>query len=77
MSMPGNGGATRVAGSIVDALKSSPLLLVLLIFNAVFIVAVFYNSRDQRHQQNEMAKHLVENQQRMQELLLRCIPQPK
>jgi hypothetical protein len=76
MNLPANGG--KAALGVVEALKQSPLLLVLLLFNAGFIVAVYYNSKSQREQQTEIAKHLLENQNRMQDLIIRCFPaQPK
>jgi hypothetical protein len=54
----------RVAGQAIDALKSQPFLLAMLIFNALFIGVVYYsvNQADTRHEKQ------------VTELMERCLP---
>jgi hypothetical protein len=47
MSLPGNGG--KAAVGIIDALKTNPLLLAILITNISLLAFVFYNERQHAH----------------------------
>lgn len=40
MSLPEHGA--RVAGGVVDALKSQPVVLALVVFNVLYLVGTFY-----------------------------------
>jgi hypothetical protein len=62
----------KVAGGIVDGLKSSPVLLALVVFNALFVAVVYFGSADNKARQAEMVAHLLKNQAQMQEMLSRC-----
>lgn len=42
----GNNGATKVAGNIVEALKTQPLVLALLVLNIVFLVFIVWVLRE-------------------------------
>jgi hypothetical protein len=64
--------ATEVAASVVDSLKSQPLMLALLVFNAIFFAVFYFNQKDVRERQREMVNHLLQNQTKMQETLARC-----
>jgi hypothetical protein len=66
--------AGKVASGVVDALKSQPILLALVMFNAAFIAMVYFAAMDNRQRTGEMVKHLLENQEKMQEMLSRCAP---
>ena len=41
-----NNGATKVAGNVVEALKSQPLVLALLVLNIVFLVFIVWVLRE-------------------------------
>lgn len=69
MSIPGNGG--RAAAGIVDALKSNPLLLAILITNLALLVFVFYTGYQHQARADQVTKVV-------QSLFERCIQtQPK
>lgn len=57
MSLPEQGA--KVATGIIDALKSQPALLLLVIFNALVLVIVFYGVQATRTAQNELIKNIV------------------
>lgn len=64
--------AGQVASDVVGSFKNSPILLLLLLFNVAFVAVVYYTAADTRERQGEMVKHLLANQEKMQELLSRC-----
>jgi len=64
----------EAAAKVVDALKTSPLLLVLLLFNGAFFVMLHHATSENRSRQAELVNHLLDNQAKMQEMLLRCLP---
>jgi hypothetical protein len=66
--------AGKVASGIVEALKSQPILLILILFNVAFIAMVHFTAKDTRERQGEMITHLLANQEKLQEMLTRCSP---
>jgi hypothetical protein len=70
--MNGGGNGVKVASGVVDALKASPILLALVVFNALFVGVVYFAGKDNRARQAEMVNALLENQAKMQEMLGRC-----
>ena len=52
------GGA---ANSTIDALKTSPLLLVVVVLNAGMIFALLYIANVQRDERQTLTKYVVEN----------------
>ena len=51
----------NIGSETVSALKSSPLLLVIVILNAGMIWALLYAASAQREERQELTKILVEN----------------
>jgi len=69
--------AGKVAGGVVEALKSQPALLMILIFNFLIFGAIFWAVRDQRHYQHEIMTALIAQQAKDADLLSKCIvPHP-
>ena len=71
MSIIQEGG--KVASGVVDAMKSQPLVLALIIFNVVFLVLIYLGLNNQRNQQHDLMKMMLSNQQNVNELLAKCI----
>jgi hypothetical protein len=57
----------------IDALRAQPITLAMVIFNSIFVAAVYYGIHDQRIMQNEQDKKLIELIARQSDLLARCI----
>lgn len=64
MSLPEQGA--KVATGIIDALKSQPALLLLVIFNALVLVIVFYGVQATRTAQNELIRQIVTTNDKFQ-----------
>jgi hypothetical protein len=67
--------ASKIAGNAIEALKSQPVTLALVIFNAVFIGAVYFGIRDQRQQQARLMEKMLEQAEKAQAMLFHCVPQ--
>jgi hypothetical protein len=52
---------TQVASSTIDALKTSPLLLVVVVLNAGMIFALLYVANVQRDERTQLTKYIFEN----------------
>lgn len=49
----------KVATSVVEGLRSTPLVLALIVFNIIFMIAVYLSNRDERgYTERVMAKML-------------------
>jgi uncharacterized membrane protein len=59
--------AGKVASSVVDSLRGSPVVLGLILLNVVFMVLIFLAVKDVRKNQHEHMTFLLE----------RCVPQQK
>jgi hypothetical protein len=62
----------KVATGVIDALRSQPLILALVLFNCLVFVIIYMATRDQRAQQAEIIKVMIQNSVRLQELLANC-----
>lgn len=71
MSLPQEGA--KVATSIVDAMRAQPLMLAVIVLNAIIITLVYFAITSNRDHQHEIMKALVEQSTKSQELLSRCI----
>jgi hypothetical protein len=52
---------TQVASETISALKTSPLLLVVILLNAGMIFALLYVANAQRDERQLLTKYVVEN----------------
>ena len=52
---------TQVASETISALKTSPLLLVVVVLNAGMIFALLYVANAQRDERQLLTKYVVEN----------------
>lgn len=59
------------ATSAIDALKTNPLVLAMLILNAFIFTLIYYGGREIRSHQAEQTNHLNEQ---MKLILDRCLP---
>lgn len=64
----------KVATTLVESLKSSPLTLALVVFNIMFIVVIYLGTRDQRIHQEAFQNKLFEQQNKTMEMLYNCTP---
>lgn len=62
------------ARSLIDSLKSSPMMLFLIVFNCLFMVLVFYLSMHARTSNEKLILTLLEHQQEVAKLLYNCTP---
>ena len=65
--------ASKVAQEVVGALRSTPVILFILLFNVIFIVVVGWSIHDQRVQHQEVVRLMVENSRHQSELLASCV----
>jgi hypothetical protein len=72
-----NPGLTEEGGKVithaVDALKSQPVTLAMIIMNVIFVAAIFWGVRGTRDQQHMIMQALLEQHQEAQQLLAKCI----
>lgn len=52
--------AGKVAIGVIEALRTQPGLLLVVLVNLLFMAAVFWSVRDQRHYQHEIMTALVQ-----------------
>lgn len=58
MSLPEQGA--KLATSAIDALKSQPIMLAVLIFNVIIFAAILYAVQSNRSAQHEVMKLVLE-----------------
>jgi hypothetical protein len=58
-------------------LKAQPALLALVIFNIGFMVAIFFSVQQQRLYNREIIGQLLQNAEKAQEMLFKCIQPPR
>jgi hypothetical protein len=63
----------KVATGIVDAMKNQPMVLALIVLNAIIIAGIYFAVADQRRSQQEIFKLLIANADKAQELLAKCV----
>jgi hypothetical protein len=73
MAGPAEEGA-KVAVSVVDAMKSQPMTLALIIINLIFLGAVGWGTMKAREGFLDTIKVLIEKQDRTAQLLYNCTP---
>lgn len=72
---PGLGeSGERVATSLIDSLKAQPMTLALVVFNIIFIFAVFFGLKDARDQAEKFQQMTFQQQKETMELLYKCAP---
>jgi hypothetical protein len=72
MSLPEQGA--KVATGVVDALRSQPMVLALIVLNAIVLLAVFWSIKDTREKSHELTKINLEQLAKAQDLLAKCVP---
>jgi hypothetical protein len=73
MAGPAEEGA-KVAVSVVESLKTQPLILALVLFNALFMGAVAWGTAKAREDFTKTIQLLIEKQDKTAEMLYRCTP---
>jgi len=63
----------KVATTLIDSLKSSPVLLGLVVINLVFIGVITWASMNVASARDLIMKQLIEQNAKAQDLLSRCI----
>jgi hypothetical protein len=66
------GGET--ARALIASMKDSPITLALVVFNLIFVGAVFLGTRANRAAIDRITTTLLAEQSRMTEMLYRCSP---
>ena len=69
-------GPTQIAGSVVEALKSQPLSLALVIMNIGLLGYLYYEGVQGHQARTRELELMYENQRAMQQLLYQCTPPP-
>jgi hypothetical protein len=73
-----NPGAAEEAGqtarAVITSLKESPLTLALVVFNLIFVLAIYLSVRAQRDRQAEFQKAFFIQQEKTMEMLYNCTP---
>lgn len=65
--------ASKIATSVVDALRAQPMLLVLVIFNIFLLLLVYWSTVDQRNSFVNLIKLEHERTTHLMELVSNCI----
>ena len=76
MAGPAEEGA-KVAISVVDSLKSQPMVLALVVFNVIFMGAVAWGTREARNDFTKTIQLMIEKQDKVSQLLYNCTPSGK
>ena len=64
----------KVANNIVDALRNQPMMIAILVFNALIFTFVFYSVHDRRQQDHVIMTQLINDQSEVRRLLFQCLP---
>ena len=64
--------AGKVAVSVIDSLKSQPIVLALVVFNVLFIGAVVWWGSQQRRFVHDETAAMVQMQSKMAEMIYNC-----
>jgi len=65
--------AGQTARGLIAALKREPATLALVIFNIVFMAAIFFSVKDQREFNRQIISQLITNAAKAEEMLFKCI----
>lgn len=68
--------AGKVAATTIEALKQTPLMLALVLFNIIFIVGVYFSNRDERAYTERIMGLLIQEEANMSKMLNACTPVP-
>ena len=63
----------KVAIGIVDALKSTPMSIAMILTNVMLLVFLFYSQNQFYVQRQEITKMFIEEGRRVNELLSKCV----
>ena len=63
----------KVAIGIVDALKSTPMSIAMILTNATLLVFLFYSQMQFYNQRQELSKIWIEDNAKTRELLSKCV----
>jgi hypothetical protein len=64
----------KVASTLIENLKTSPVTLALVIFNMLFVVVVYFGMRDQRNREETFQTKLFLQQTETMKMLYNCTP---
>jgi hypothetical protein len=63
-----------VAKSLISSLKDSPLTLALVLFNLVFLAAIYFGTQQERQSRDAMIKLMADNNLKTADMLYHCRP---
>jgi len=63
----------KVATGVIDALRTQPMVIALIVLNFIIIGFVYFSVKDRRDQDHKIMSLLLEQQTKAQELLSRCV----
>jgi hypothetical protein len=63
----------KAAGAAIDALKTQPFFLVIILFNLIVLVMVFWAVQDGRKHQHEIMQTMLQQNAKALDLLARCV----
>lgn len=66
--------AGQTARGVVDALKSQPITLALVVFNVVFLFILYFSNREESIRIEAFQTKLFEQQGKTMEMLFNCTP---
>lgn len=66
--------AGKVATGLIDSLRSTPLVLALIVFNAIFITGVYFSVRNERASAERIMSLLISEKVDMDKALSVCLP---
>lgn len=64
----------KVATSVIESLKSQPLILALVVFNCLFMGAVFWGTKAAREDFTKTIQLMIEKQDKVSQMLYNCVP---
>ena len=63
----------KIAIGVIDALKTQPAFLVVILFMALVLMLIYWANTSSNAQRNELMKIMLDNQHSMTEMLSRCV----
>ena len=63
----------KVAIGIVDALKSTPMSIAMILTNIMLLVFLFYSQTQFFNQRQELSKHFLDSEREVRNLLAKCV----
>ena len=65
--------AVHIAGGVVEALKSTPMTLAMILTNIMLLIFLFYSQTQFFNQRQELSKYFLESEREVREILSKCI----